>query len=131
MIQSIVSLNVANPLRYFNVNGEACPLECAYLAAGVAANQQVVAARSGKKIRIMGWKMQSSTGAVGAFTFISNSGGAQLHATLSPPPTTNGDSDFLPICETGYMETSTGHGLFVTVATAAVSVNVFFIAYTP
>lgn len=122
--------SVVDPIRQFMSNGEVCTLKSAFLAASVANNQSVVAAVAGKRIRVMGLNWQTASGAgAGTMQFKSNSGGSALTPAFQVPlqPTI----DRWPISTTGYFETATGHGLFVDVATQAVTVMVFYIEYTP
>lgn len=120
-----------DPIRYFETKGQVSTLTCAYLIGAVANNQQIVAAVTGKRIRVMGWMIQSSGAAPGAINFKSANGGTQLTAALSMPPNGAGVIDHLPITDTGYFETLTGEGLFCDIATTTMSVNIFYTTYTP
>ena len=122
---------ITDPLRVFQVNGQVCQLKAAALNSSVANNQQVIAAVTGKRIRVMGGIYQSGGAAVSNIWFKSNSGGARLTADLRVPMIDNGENFFLPIVECGYYETSTGHGLFTDVATDSCNMTVFYIEYTP
>jgi hypothetical protein len=92
-------------------------------------NQSVIAAVSGQKIRVLGYTVQSSTGVQSTYGFINGSGGTSLSSFIAPPSTAAPFT--LPIVYAGYFETSTGVGLFIDVATAAVTVNVYYITYIP
>lgn len=94
-------------------------------------NQQLVAAMTNIKIRVMGWIAQSNTGTASAFQLKSNSAGTTIMAPLTVPPVTNGLSDKLPIFDSGYMETSAGHGLYVDVTGADLNLTLFYITYSP
>ncbi len=122
---------IINPLKVYEVSGEVCPLLCARLAATVANNQQVIAAVSGKRHRIMGWLIQSNGAGTSTFIFRSASGGTALFGPHLILANTAGVIDHLPIVDTGYHETNTGDGLFIDVTTTAATIQVFYITYTP
>lgn len=92
-------------------------------------NQSVIAAVTGQKIRVLGYAVQSSTATQSTYGFIDGSGGASLSSFIAPPSTAAPFA--LPIVDPGYFETSTGVGLFLNVATAAVTINVFYLTYLP
>jgi hypothetical protein len=120
-----------NPIKVFAIGQENCKVQCKPKAASVAANTEVIAAVSGKIIRLMGMSVQSNTSTPGTFFFRSASGGTVLTQEITAPANTDGQPFMWPICESGYLETNEGEGLFVTVTTAALNFNVFFIEYTP
>ena len=124
-----------DPVRMYEVarsgSGEVCQLESKGVAPGVANNTQLIAAVTGKKIRVMGIQAQSQGAAAGAFQLKSNSGGATLTPAMYTPPNTNGAWYQLPVINSGYMETATGHGLFVDVTTTGQSMLISYIVYTP
>lgn len=120
-----------NPLKKYVINGENCRLLTACKALTVGANREVIAAVSGKRHLIMGWSIQSTSGTVGTFYFRSNSGGTVIWQDQSVPVNTNGFTDHLPIADSGYFETETGHGLFTTITGADLNFNVFYLTYTP
>ena len=120
-----------DPTRMYETPNGVCKLSCAAIVTTVANNQQVVAAVSGKRIRVMGWLAQSVAAAVGAFTLKSASGGTALMTPLYVPAITAGACEKLPIVDSGYMETVAGEGLFVDVITAAINLDVFYIIYAP
>lgn len=97
-----------------------------------AANQQVIAAITGKKIRVMGVLAQSNTAVVGGFNFIDGSGGTELMAGVFVPVGPGvGGTFLLPLNDNGYFETSAGVGLYLNGATDVVKLTVFYIAYVP
>lgn len=122
-----------DPIRLYQVkDNNYSPILSQPKALAVGANQQIIAAVTGKKIRIMGWSNQCSTATVGAYQLLDGSGGSALTGTRSPPLYTAGLFDNLPIVDSGYaMETSTGVGLFCTINTADVSFLIFYITYVP
>lgn len=120
-----------DPPRLFEMNGVVLPVLTAGLGITAGTNQQVIAATSGKRIRVMGWIAQGD-GGIGTYLFKSNSGGTQLTGGLyCPNGATAGLHHFFPITNSGYFETSTGHGLFADVATATINFTIFYISYTP
>lgn len=125
------SLNITvDPVRRFVVNGEVCKLKSVVFEAAVASNQQVIAAVTGKRIRVMGYSAQSDTTTQGSFLLTDGSGGRYMFGPYFAPPTT-AEPLQVPVIDSGYDETSTGVGLFVGVGTAAVNLNVYYIEYTP
>lgn len=127
---------VVDPIRIFEVskNGaaEVSTLLCAVAALGTGINQQVVAAVTGKKIRIMGVLAQSSNAANGTYTFQSGAAGSTLFGPIAAPLVTDPMSPLmLPITDSGYLETNSGDGLYSDIATDSVTLTVFYITYTP
>lgn len=122
---------IYDSVRMFQVNNNVCPLLSIPFNGAVGNNQLLVAAVTGKRIRVMGLIAQSDTATVGRFQLEDGSGGAQISAALSTPPVTNGDVLFMPIVECGYCETSTGTGLYCDIVTAAINMQVWYITYTP
>lgn len=122
---------IVDPIRKFvNVrNGaqEVCTVLCAAANHTVGSDRTVVTAVTGKRIRVMGWSIYTGSNASG-YNFKSNSGGTII---FRGSKSLNTIVDFAPINETGYFETSTGHGLFVDIATAAADINIYYITYTP
>lgn len=108
---------------------EVLPLQSVSNGFAIGINQTVVAAVTGKRIRVIGYIVQSSTVTQSTYGFINGSGGASLSSFVAPPSTAAPFS--VPIKNPGYFETSTGTGLFINVATAAIIVNVFYVIYTP
>lgn len=96
---------------------------------GVASNQSLVTGVSNKRVRVVGYAAQSGTATQGVYGFINGSGGSALSSFVAPPLTLA--PALFPITEHGYFETSTGTGLFLNIATASVSLNIFYIIYTP
>lgn len=120
-----------DPTRYFEIQGNVSEVLCSACEFGVAANQQVVAAVTGKIIGLVGLLLQASTGAIGSVRFRSASGGGFISASKWAPPNTNGSSLFLPIGRTLYYKTNVGEGLFCDVGTAAIWMDVFYVIYKP
>lgn len=125
-----MSILTVNPVRKFETDTGAWPLLSVTGAIGVGANSVVLAAITGKKIRVMGWSAVSQ-GAAGSFQLLDGSGGTVIHHYRGFPALASGLNDDKPLADSGYCETTTGTGLYVTVVTAAVYLTVYYIAYTP
>lgn len=97
-------------------------------AVAIAADQSVVAAVTGQRIRVMGFNC-TSTGAGSVVNLKNGAGGAILYRCLAPPVYTI--SEKLDLSHTGYFETSTSTALVVDGGTAAAALNLFYITYTP
>lgn len=126
-----MDFELIDPTKIFQVNGVASILMSAQLQGIVASDQQVVAAISGKRIRLMGWLAQSQAATPGSFLFKNGSGGGGFMAPQFAPQNTNGLVDRQPITNSGYFETTTGIGLYVDIVAQPVNVTVFYIIYTP
>jgi len=96
----------------------------------VANNQQIIAAQTGKRIRLLGFTVQSSAAAAGAFLFKSASGGTTIWAVQNVLSNVN-PPFVLDFNSFGYCETNIGEGLFTDVVTTALNFNVFYVVYTP
>jgi len=122
---------IVDPVRKFLVKEQVCQLTNYYLSASVANNQQVVAAVSGKRIRVMGlWGISGGAG-ISSCTLKSASGGTALQSFTLPANTSAQPNVQMPVVDSGYYETVTGEGLFLDVATTAALINVQVIIYTP
>ena len=97
---------------------------------GVGNNTQLVAAVAGYRIRVFGWQAQGA-GGVSVFSLKSNSAGTIIFPPMTIPNGVAGLIDRLPIVESGYMETSTGHGLFCDIATTNMYLQLSYISYVP
>lgn len=131
MSETINSKIFADPTRYFEVNGEKCPLLCAPVTLAAANAQLVIAAVTAKRIRVMGFDAQSTTAANAALNFDSGSGGTLIWGPVNLPLSTSGILIEKPVINSGYFETATGVGLYADVATTGAFVNVYYITYTP
>ena len=120
-----------DPTKVFFVNGSTRQLYTGFITAGVASDQQIIAAISGQRIRVMGWTANAIGATVGTYLFKSASTGTARTAAITSPSTALALQQLFPITASGYFETNTGEGLFVDVATAAVNITVFYISYTP
>lgn len=117
-------------VRYFQINGQVYPLLSKFLIQAVAANVSLVAGVAGQSVRVMGYRVASTAaGAVGAAVFLDASGGTIKDALLAPDPAVNNPYE-RPVIDTGYFETTSGNGLFLTVQTNSVNVFVNYIQYT-
>lgn len=119
-----------NPLKLYETDKEVCPVLVLSASVAVGADQQLIAGSTGKRIRIMGWRIQTDSATSGVYALKSGSGGSVL-ASFTAPPSTGGAIDFLPIADCGYYETGTGVGLFVTITVSTVIFNIYYILYTP
>lgn len=126
-----MDFNRYDPIRVFETKTGVCQIYCAAIALTVANNTAVVAAVSGKRIRVMGWNAQTQNAAAGTYLFKSASGGTTLYPTTYAPPLTSGAMHQMPIAQSGYFETNTGEGLYADCTTQVVTVAVFYITYTP
>lgn len=98
----------------------------------VANNQQVIAATSGHRIRVMGWDVSCNDAtAAASYAYKSASGGAQLTSALFVSGHDVWGTDKHPITESGYFETNTSQGLFVDVGGFICYFTVYYILYTP
>lgn len=95
----------------------------------VANDQTVIAAVSGKRIRVLAYRYQSSSATQGAFALKNGSGGSTLDGGFAPPLA--GLPMLIPAFTPGYFETSVGVGLFADVVTGTVSMQVYYVEYTP
>lgn len=122
-----------DPTKVYQINnGDTSKLLSFPKRLGVGNDSQVIPAVTGRRILVMGWKIQSSA-AIGSFQFKSASGGTLLTPVFTSPPNTNGATNDLPVIPNGpgYFETNTGEGLFVDVFTAAQEFLIFYITYKP
>jgi hypothetical protein len=123
---------VVDPKRKYEIKGEVCTMKFAAVTLTVAADQTVVAAVTGKRIRVMKWLAQSTNGtADSAYKFKSGTGMditpyfTALGYTISAPDKVLNDDD------TGWCETNTGDALLATVVTNGCILHVGYIEYTP
>lgn len=124
--------SIIDPIKMYETGGSVCPVLHVRLVTTVNNNWKLADAVANKRIRIMGWNIQSDGAVIGTFQLKSNSGGTTITTPLSAPASTTGLSDKLPIVNSGYgIETSTGHGLYADVTTAGILFNISFIVYTP
>lgn len=122
---------VTDPIRRFELKGEACKLKSVYLQTTVANNILVVTGVSGKIIRVMGILADSTAATIAGLTFKSASGGTNILHMVVPANSSATPNALLPITDSGYTETNTGEGLFVDCVTTAANVTLFYIVYTP
>lgn len=127
----MADFELVNPIKKYVVNGETATLTSVVLnALGVGTNQQIVAAVAGKRIRLMGYIVQSNTGVSGQLGLRDGNAGAYIVPNIYFPINT-APVEHLPVIDAGYTETSTGIGLFADVITAAVNALIHYIIYTP
>ena len=121
---------IIDPIRRFLIDGDVCEMQSVMLVQVVAANQSVVAAVTGKRIRVFYQKLvANAAGTNPAVTLLSGSGGTVLYANTIPALTVGCDE--LPYDDSGHFETATSTGLFTTVATATANIFIKYITYTP
>lgn len=126
-------INGIDPAKYFERRGrhsESLIIKTVGVSATVGSNRTVVAAVSGKRIRVMGYQIQSTGATQGAFVLKDGSGGSQLGGSFTAPPSTAAPMK-LEVKEGGYFETTAGNGLFADITTATVQIEVSYIEYTP
>lgn len=121
---------IISPPQMYQINEEVSKIKSAVARLGVGANSQIIAGITGSRIRVMGWKIQS-TSAIGTFQLKSASGGTALTPVFTAPPHTQGESNELLLTNSGYFETNTSEGLFVDVAANAVEFLIFYLTYKP
>jgi len=125
-----------DPLRVFQVkpanaaSGQVCPLLAKPFGLGVGNDQQVIAAITGQRIRIMGLIAQADGAGNPYIGFQTGAAGARILGAFYPSIVTL-PPFILPITQSGYAETSTGDGLYADVGVAAVTGTIFYIAYIP
>lgn len=124
---------IISPPKYYEVNGQVTPVICASGQHTVGANRTVVAAITGKRVRIMGLQgCAESIAGYGSIQFRDASGGTFISSLIYLYQADKPSPQFWPIVDSGYgIETAAGNGLYIDVAVNTVNLNVFYIAYTP
>lgn len=122
------------PRKYYenkraNGGDEINTVKSVNISLSVANNQQVIAAVTGKRIRVISYKIQSANTAASAYAFKDGSAGTVLDGGYGP--SNSGLPLMMPPFDAGYFETSTGVGLFADIVTHTTSVQVYYIEYTP
>lgn len=120
---------VIDPYRVYEINGQVCPVQSVYKGVTVATNQTVIAAITGKRIRVMGVYAVASGAGNPTVGLLDGSGGTVRWATTLPAYTVG--PVFLPIVQSGYFETTVGVGLFANGTVANSDLTVFYVEYTP
>lgn len=119
-----------DPNRLFEIKGnDASRLLSVQGSPAVGNNTQIIAAVTGKRIRVMGWILQSN-GSIGTIQFKSASGGTALTPVLAIPANSSVPW-VLEVKQSGYFETNTGEGLFCDVATTQINLFVNYLVFTP
>ena len=128
-----------SPPKYFEVggsggSGQTCKLKSITSAGIVGNNRTVVAAITGKIIRVMGFIVcptvnNFALGNIPYITLKDGSGGTGL--ILYGVANGLGGSLGLPVVDSGYAETTVSTGLFMDIAIYDVYYTVFYIDYTP
>lgn len=119
-----------DPIRIYEINKQVSTLQTAVFNSAVGANQSVIAAVTGKRIRIMGMTLQAASTA-GDIIFKSGTSGTNYITCVFKPPALTLPPFLLPVTDSGYCETVTGEPVYADVGTAACYVNLFYITYTP
>jgi hypothetical protein len=119
---------MTDPIRLYEINGEVSKLQCRAVSIAVSNNATVIAATTGRIIRVMGFVIQGD-GGVAKVTFKDGSGGATIFGPIVVSSSTTPGQLAIGIVNSGYFETSSGVGLFADVATTAANFNVFYISY--
>lgn len=123
---------MASPLKqYLQTTDSVVTQQDAIITATVAVHQQVVAAVSGKRIRVLGMILSSVGAGISGVSFTDGSGGTLKLSTTAPSNATVAPQVHFPFEEAGYFETTAGTGLFVDVGTTGCYVFVQYVAYTP
>jgi hypothetical protein len=117
------------PTKLYMINGEVCTLKCAFSSPTVGNNRTLVAAVSGKRIRVMGYRIKSQNAAAAMLWKSLNAAVNVFHCNI--PALSTGLPEALEIADCGYFETTTGDVLAADVSGDALNVNVFYIEYTP
>lgn len=124
---------IISPPQIYEVNSEVTPVKTAVVTAAVALNQSIIAAITGKRIRVMGLLgFGNATSNVSQIVFKNGTGGSLLtNGIILDNRTVSTKSPVLPVINSGYFETDTGVGLFADVYDVAAAVTVFYIEYKP
>lgn len=118
-----------DPVRIFETKAGVSQLIGVPFAAAIANNQVVYTGVTGKRIRIMGWKVHSNTAAIAPWVAKTQTGSAITGPNWAPANTA--PAEILPIVQCGYCETEIGESLLVDVATSITNFTFFIIVYTP
>lgn len=118
-----------DPVRIYETPSGISTVKSMPFASGVAANVSIVAAVSGKIIRVMGWIMSGTAVGFPTVQFKNGSGGTTRTHPINVPNNAAGLNERQEIKDCGYFETSSGVGVFADIAVAAVAGTVFYIEY--
>lgn len=127
---------IVDPIRKYQIkpanaaSGQVCTLLSKPFGLGVGNDQQVIAAITGKRIRIMGLMVQADGAGNPYIGFQTGAAGARILGAFYPSIVTL-PPFLLPITDSGYAETIAGDGLYADVGVAAVTGSVFYVAYVP
>lgn len=120
---------ILDPTRVFEVQGEVCELKTAMVILAIGNNQEVIAAVSGKQIRVMGLCLAANTATQPGVVLRDGNGGT-IKVAITPPANTN--PPFLwPIVDSGYFSLTVSTKLSADITTAAANIHVHYIEYTP
>jgi hypothetical protein len=129
-----VIYTVDSTRKFLNVrNGsqEVCAIKYVTFTSAPASNLSIIAAVTGKKIRVVQMFGQSSDAAIGAVRFESPAGTTIVNSIWLPLATTAGQLFLLPHNESGWFESATGEAIVADIATDDVNVTLGYIEYTP
>jgi hypothetical protein len=122
---------IISPPKVYEVNGEVCPVRSSVVSSVIANNVVVVAAATGRRVRLMGLMGFANTAAgLSQILFKDGSGGAYITngilLDINTKPTLG---LIMPIVDSGYCESSTGNALCVDILSASAAFTVFYIDY--
>jgi hypothetical protein len=112
-------------------NGPVAVLYAQKVLAGATANQSIIAAVTGKVIRVLTMYMVSDGALITTGNLLDGSGGTTKFAIATPPNTVSPCPPF-QFNPAGWVETSSGVGLYGTIGPATGLIfSCSYIAYTP
>lgn len=121
-------MTTIDPIRKYEIQGQVSTVQSGVFALAVGTDTLLIECVSNERIRVMGWVAQSATATVGNFQLTSETTGP-IMTPLAVPGFDTGTSNTLDVTDSGYMETSTGDGLYCDVVTADVNLTLFYIIY--
>ena len=117
-----------DPIRTFqSTNGDTLKVKTLFATPAVGTTT-IFATPAGKIFRIMGWKLQSNDAAPGFLTLRSST---TILAALTTPSNVNGETNDLPLTDSGYMESGVGESIIADVTTTLQIIHLFYVLYTP
>ena len=125
----MTALTIA-PNKFFEFAKDGvCEVSTLYTSSAVSANNLLVAAVTGKKVKVVSLTAQTDNAARGVLKFLSASGGTLLWGGFMP---TNAQDPYkLDPNILGWFETKTGEGLYSTIELQPVFYSIQYIVYTP
>lgn len=122
-----------DPTRVFMINGQVCPLLTATGLPGVGAGLQIVVGTSGKVFRMMGWDISSQAAGISEFVFRDGGGAGTIKYARTPVPSNASATPVFqkPIIRSGWFDLTVSNSLYMDVFTNNISINLYYILYTP